>query len=197
MSDFDDMYDTAEAVSNDDGGPREGRFWVRKHNHEIVGLGDESRPDGPGIVLRRYFSDLETGIATWGRFQGLKWKVEKAREMVTRVSEAESASFRECFFTEQSGVPGDYLAVVMDKSRSGRLWLRKTSIHTAVHVAETNPTDVRDKKFFVHNFADYRSTSGGSHATATKRPVCRFTNYVVPYSGICECGEPECEYSEV
>ena len=196
MDDLDDTLGTAENDPNDDGNPRQGLLWVRKHNHEFVAGGDEPRPPGPGIVLRRYFVDLEEAISAWGRFGSARWKIDKSLELLRRVEEAETSTFRECFFVFEQGVPGDYLAIVLGQSRSGRLWLRKTAIHSAVNVEETVQTDAMNKKFFEHKFADYRGRETGHIAGASKRPVCQFTFLVVPFSGICECGYADCEYSD-
>jgi hypothetical protein len=196
MSEIDDMYENYEDTPNDDGRPRQGLMWVRKHNHEFVANGDESRPAGSGIVLRRYFTDLEEGISSWGRFGGVRWKIDKALDMTRQVANAESSAFRECFYVFEQGVPGEYLAIVMHHSRSGRLWLRKTAIHSAVKLGETVPTDAKNKKFYEHKFADYRELGPQGSTASRKRPVCQFSFLVIPYSGICECANPECEYSE-
>lgn len=174
--------------------PREGLMWVHSHGHEVLALGDvpSPKPENQAVVQRQYFATFESAIQGWGKYGNNRDKIARAREIIDQMAVLESTEPHEYFFTVPSA---SYLTVVMKNSRhAGRVWLRKTTIHTAKKVDATVP--IKNKNYFECTLYDYNevSRSGGAGETK-KKPVCRFSQIQVPLSGKCECGHPDCEYA--
>jgi hypothetical protein len=183
-----------DSIPSDGEPPRQGDFWVRKHSHEIVAKGDESKPNGTGIVRRSYFDDLTEGITSWGKYAGASHKTAKALEYLDLVCESYGAQFHECFYVND-GVPSSYLAVALNTSgHSGRMWLLKTAIHFMRPFPGATKID-GEKNIFSFHFSDFVDKKAPNFGTASRTPVCRFTHMAIPLSLICDCGNPECEFS--
>lgn len=173
--------------------PRDGLYWVRKHNHEVVSVGNEDspEPDNKGVVQRRYFSSFENALSAWGKYVGANHKQSVAREIINEMADLESTSPHEYFFVTSDP---SYLAVVMKHSdHRGRVWLRKTTIHSAASVKNARPRE--GKKFYEVLLSDYAaksspSTSGKSSTSL----ICGSTGQYVPLNGKCDCGDPVCQY---
>ena len=188
------LHESSDQKTNSGESPREGLYWVRSHSHEVLAVGDvpSPEPENSGVVQRRYFADFEKALEGWGKFAGNKHKVEKAQEIVNQMCDLESTGPHEFFFTVPSS---SYLVVVMKNSNhSGRVWLRKTTIHTARKVAATTP--IKNKSYFECTLSDYiDGVSTGSSGAVPKQTVCRISNIQVPLNGKCECGHPDCEFA--
>jgi hypothetical protein len=188
------LHESNNQKTDTEESPRDGLYWVRRHSHEVLAVGDvpSPEPENSGVVQRRYFATFEKALDGWGRFTGNKHKVKKAQEIVKQMCDLESTEPHEFFFTVPSG---SYLAVVMKNSgHSGRVWLRKTTIHTARKVDATTP--IKNKSYFECTLPDYiDGVSAGSKGVVAKRPVCKFSYIQVPLSGKCECGHPDCEFA--
>jgi hypothetical protein len=185
---FEEFLSATEG-NNTESEPRTGRWWVRKHNHEILVSGEQSspEPDNSGVVLRRYFSSYDEAIESWGRFKDAPYKKDDARAAFEEQAIMEGATAHEFFYVEPSR---DYLAVVFSNSgHGGRAWLRKTEIHLLKQVKNSTSFTLHGKPFFRLSFHDARQ-----HDTK-KQSVCKFIFEIVPLSGICPCGNAECEYS--
>jgi hypothetical protein len=172
---------------------RAGLYWVRSHSHEVLAVGDVSSPEpnNSGVVQRKYFSSLEDALDSWGKYEGDEHKIEKAQQIIARMSSLESTEPHEFFYTVPNG---SYVAVVMKNSNhSGRVWLRKTTVHSAQQVDETIP--VENKNFFEYRFDDYIDAASPLESKKVmSRPICRFSFVHIPLSGRCDCGHPDCDY---
>lgn len=194
-SDFDydvELSDGNSPRDNDSREPRQGRFWVRKHNHEILASGDDKcpEPDNSGVVLRRYFASLDEAIVAWGQWPSHSTNsfAKIAKEAVIEAAQMESTEPLEYFFVESSM---QYIAVVMRNcGGAGRMWINKNEIHLLSHISGSKPFTLKGKTF-------YRITlSGGTTPPGTKK-MCAVTYQSVPGNGICPCESPNCPYSAV
>lgn len=173
--------------------PRSGLFWVRKHDHVVVGdgAGASPEPDNNGIVRRHYFSTFDSALVAWGKFNGMPYKRAVAQEIIDEVANAESTAPHEYFFVTSDP---SYLAVVMKNSgHRGRVWLRKTVIHAARQVRNSRKRD--GKNFYEVLLSDYSPKSvAGSTSASADRLICASTGQYVPLSGKCDCGDRACPY---
>jgi hypothetical protein len=173
--------------------PRSGLLWVRKHNHEVVGDGAESspEPENNGVVRRHYFSTFDSALTNWGKFNGTPYKRDVAQGIIDEVATAESTIPHEYFFVTSDP---SYLAVVMKNSgHRGRVWLRKTVIHAARQVKNSQKRS--GKNFYEVQLSDYSSKSvAGSTSASAARLMCTSTGQYVPLSGKCDCGDLACPY---
>jgi hypothetical protein len=172
---------------------RDGLMWVRKHNHEILATGDvpSPEPENNSVVQRRYFRSLDSALKAWGRFAGTPYKVDVAQDVINEMASLESTSPHEYFFVTSDP---SYLAVVMKHSKgSGRVWLRKTTIHSARSVKNS---ELRSgKKFYEVKLGDYAQKKVGTNSSSSSsRLICKTTGQYVPLSGKCDCGKSSCPY---
>lgn len=193
----DDQFDSG-LNSEDIGGedfaemPREGRFWVRKHNHEILASGDDKcpEPENSGVVLRRYFASLDEAIVAWGQWPSYSTSFfsKIAKAAVIEAAQMESTEPLEYFFVESSM---QYIAVVMRNSGgAGRMWINKNEIHLLSHVSGSKPFTNKGKNF-------YRIALSSATASQGTKKMCPVTYQSVPGNGICPCESPRCPFSRV
>ncbi len=178
---------------NSDESPREGLYWVRKNNHEILASGQSPcpEPDNSGVVLRRYFRDLDKAVVTWEGwpYPGGRHFVKVAKAAIGEAASLLGTEPLEYFFVEGSR---QYIAVVMRNSNhAGRLWLTKSEVHSMVEVKDSKPFDVKGKTFFKIPLLV------GSSKSEVEKKVCPVLFQTVPSSGICPCEHPRCPYSNV
>jgi hypothetical protein len=196
MTEDDFDYDfESEIQSSDDSRemPREGAWWVRKHNHEVLARGDIDcpEPENGGVVLRRYFKDLGSAIAAWGGWPSSSdhGNIRTARECITALVQELNSEPLEYFFVEPSC---QYIAVVTHNSNhAGRLWLNKHEIHSLVRIPGSVPFEVKGKTFFKVVL------TSSAELLVVEKKVCSETFQIVPTSGVCPCESPRCEFSNV
>lgn len=175
------------------GVPREGAWWVRKHNHELLAPGDTDcpEPENSGVVLRRYFKDLDSALVAWGGWPFLAGDVNKkmAIESIAALVEELVTEPLEYFFVEPSR---QYVAVVTRNSNNaGRLWLNKNEIHSLVPIPGFTPFEIKGKSFFKVVL------NSPAKLLAVEKKVCSETFQIVPSSGVCPCESPRCEFSSI
>jgi hypothetical protein len=173
--------------------PRDGSWWVRKHNHEVLAPGDIDcpEPENSGVVLRRYFTDLGEAIAAWGGWPSSSnhENIRVARECIVALTEELRTEPLEYFFVEPSC---QYIAVVTRNSNhAGRLWLNKREIHSLVRIPGSVPFEVKGKTFFKVIL------NSSTELLAVEKKVCSETFQIVPTSGVCPCESPRCEFSGI
>lgn len=173
--------------------PREGAWWVRKHNHDLLAPGDIDcpEPENSGVVLRKYFKDLDSAIVAWGGwpFSAGDGNKKMAIEAIAALVEELATEPLEYFFVEPSR---QYIAVVTRNSNhAGRLWLNKNEIHSVVPIPGFAPFEVKGKLFFKVVL------DGPTSSSATEKKVCSETFQIVPSNGLCPCESPGCEFSGI